>query len=133
MAVGGVDLTAFLGTKGQHDDANIHTYGEFLLPFLEQDAIYKQIDFTQPYFAPADLTAIGLPNYKSNNQAAVARVISTFLCPSAPCTANPYSGTWNDLGDSRRLSRRRERLRSQQWNFAHLPADSWTSCLPNLG
>lgn len=98
VAVRNSILPQFLGIEGQHDDANIHTYGEFLLPFIEQSAIYKQIDFTQPYFAPADLTSIGLPKYTANNQATVARAISTFLCPSAPRTANPYGGTWNDLG-----------------------------------
>ena len=41
--------------------------------------------------------SIGLPNYTANNQAAVAQAISTFLCPSAPHTANPYSGTWTDM------------------------------------
>jgi hypothetical protein len=90
-------LPRFLGIGGQYDDANIHTYGEFLLPFLEQANIFKQIDQTQPYFAPVDLTSLGLPNYTANNQDAVAQVILTFLCPSAPRSANPYSVTWNDL------------------------------------
>jgi prepilin-type N-terminal cleavage/methylation domain-containing protein/prepilin-type processing-associated H-X9-DG protein len=98
VAVRNQILPRFLGIPGPYDDANIHTYGEFLLPFLEQSAIYKQIDFTQPYFAPVDLTGIGLPNYQANNQDAVARPILTFLCPSAPRTANPHSGVWNDLG-----------------------------------
>jgi prepilin-type N-terminal cleavage/methylation domain-containing protein len=98
VAVRNSILPQFLGITGPYDDANIHTYGEFLLPLLEQNALYKQIDFTQPYFAPANLTSIGLPNYTGNNQAAVAQAIPTFLCPSAPRTANPYSGTWNDLG-----------------------------------
>jgi prepilin-type N-terminal cleavage/methylation domain-containing protein len=98
VAVRNSILPQYLGIQGQHDDVNIHTYGEFLLPFMEQSAIYKQIDFAQPYFAPVNLTSIGLPNYTSNNQAAVAQAISVFLCPSAPRTANPYTGTWNDLG-----------------------------------
>jgi prepilin-type N-terminal cleavage/methylation domain-containing protein len=91
-------LPQFLGIAGQYDDVNIHTYGEFLLPYLEQSNVYKQIDFTQPYFAPVDLTSIGLPNYAANNQAAVAQPILTFLCPSSPRGANPYSGTWTDIG-----------------------------------
>jgi prepilin-type N-terminal cleavage/methylation domain-containing protein len=98
VAVRNSILPQFLGIPGQYDDVNIHTYGEFLLPYLEQSAIYKQIDFTQPYFAPIDLSGMGLPNYKANNQNAVAQVILTFLCPSAPRTANPYNGTWTDLG-----------------------------------
>ena len=50
VAVRNSILPQFLGIQGQYDDANIHTYGEFLLPLLEQNAIYKRIDFTQPYF-----------------------------------------------------------------------------------
>jgi prepilin-type N-terminal cleavage/methylation domain-containing protein len=98
VAVRNTILPRFLGIPGQYDDVNIHTYGEFLLPYLEQTALYKGIDFTQPYFAPIDLTTIGLPNYTANNQDAVADVILTFLCPSSPRQANPYSGTWTDLG-----------------------------------
>jgi prepilin-type N-terminal cleavage/methylation domain-containing protein/prepilin-type processing-associated H-X9-DG protein len=97
VAVRHTILPHFLGILGQYDDVNIHTYGEFLLPYLEQSAIYKQIDFTQPYFAPIDLTGIGLANYTANNQTAVAQPILTFLCPSSPRGANPYSSIWSDL------------------------------------
>lgn len=98
VAVRNTILPHFLGIPGLYDDANIHTYGEFLLPHMEQVAIYKQVDFTQPYFSPIDMTSIGLPNYTANNQDAVAQRINLFLCPSAPRGANPHSGTWNDLG-----------------------------------
>ncbi len=91
-------LPFFLGVTGPYDDANIHTYGEFLLPFLEQETVSKRITFTQPYFAPADLTPIGLPNYAVDNQSAVAVAIPTFLCPSSPRKANPHTDTWSDLG-----------------------------------
>jgi prepilin-type N-terminal cleavage/methylation domain-containing protein len=91
-------LPQFLGISGQYDDANIHTYGEFLLPFFEQGSVSRQIAATEPYFAPADLSSIGLPNYTVDNQSAVAVAIPTFLCPSSPRGANPYTGTWNDLG-----------------------------------
>lgn len=85
------------GIPGGYDDANIHTYGEFLLPFLENIATPRQIRSTEPYFAPVDLSSIGLPNYTADNQAAVAVAIPVFLCPSAPRDANPHSDTWNDL------------------------------------
>jgi prepilin-type N-terminal cleavage/methylation domain-containing protein len=98
VAVRNSILPRSIGIPGPYDDVNIHTYGEFILPFLEQSALSKGIDFTQPYFAPIDLTPIGLPNYKANNQDAVAHPIVTFLCPSSPRSANPYSGTWTDLG-----------------------------------
>jgi prepilin-type N-terminal cleavage/methylation domain-containing protein len=97
VAVRNTILPHFLGIAGPYDDVNIHTYGEFLLPYIEQIAIYKSIDFHAPYFSPIDLSSIGLGKYTSNNQAAVAQPISTFLCPSAPRKANPYTGTWNDL------------------------------------
>jgi prepilin-type N-terminal cleavage/methylation domain-containing protein len=92
-------IPCFIGIYGQHDDANIHTYGEFLLPYLEQNNVYKQIDFTQPYFAPADLRAIGLPQYSADNQSAVGVALSLFVCPSTPSrTANPFSDKWTELG-----------------------------------
>ncbi len=91
-------LPGFLGTKGTYDDANIHTYGEFLLPFLEQGSLFKKIVPTQPYFAPADLSAVGLPKYTADNQSVVAVPLSVFLCPSAPRSANPFTFTWTDLG-----------------------------------
>lgn len=107
-------LPTFLGIAGPYDDANIHTYGEFLLPHFEQGSIYKQIDFAEPYFAPFDLSPIGLVNYKGNNQTVVAVPLSLFLCPSAPtrrenpftftCTVLPmpitYRAGGNDYGPS---------------------------------
>jgi type II secretory pathway pseudopilin PulG len=90
-------LPGYVGTTGPYDDANIHTYGEFLLPFLEMSNLSARIDFSQPYFAPIDLTAIGLPNYTAQNQPAVASVVSTFLCPSAPRAANQANDTWPGL------------------------------------
>ena len=101
VAVHHAVVPSFLGISGPYDDVNIHTYGEFLLPYLEQTNVYKRVDFTQPYFSPANLTSIGLPNYTADNQSAVAVALSAFLCPSAPSrSANPYTGTWNDLGIS---------------------------------
>jgi type II secretory pathway pseudopilin PulG len=98
VAVRDIILPGFIGIKGRHDDANIHTYGEFLLPYLECQNILSGIDFTQPYFAPINLSPIGLPNYTANNQAVVAVRLPTFLCPSSPSRpADPFSYTWTDL------------------------------------
>jgi len=96
VAVRNTVLPNFVGVTGPADDANIHTYGEFLLPFLEHDALFQKIDFTQPHFAPVDLTPIGLPNYTANNQDVVAVALPTFLCPSAPRAENPHEFTWTD-------------------------------------
>lgn len=98
VAVRHAILPDFIGITGPHDDANIHTYGEFLLPHLEQTNIYNRITFTQPYFAPINLSSIGLATYEGNNQAVVAVALSGFLCPTSPTrSANPFSYTWTDL------------------------------------
>jgi prepilin-type N-terminal cleavage/methylation domain-containing protein len=99
VAVRNAILPWFLGIRGQYDDANIHTYGEFLLPYLEETAIAGRIDYTQPYFAPANLSSIGLPDYLGNNQRIVSVPLSVFVCPSSPTRSqNPFSFVWNDLG-----------------------------------
>jgi prepilin-type N-terminal cleavage/methylation domain-containing protein/prepilin-type processing-associated H-X9-DG protein len=90
-------LPGFLGLQGPYDDANIHTYGEYLLPYIEQANISRPIVWSQPYFAPADLASLGLPNYTANNQAVVAQALAVFLCPSAPRGANPFTFVWRDL------------------------------------
>jgi prepilin-type N-terminal cleavage/methylation domain-containing protein len=91
-------LPWWFGIESTYDDDNVHTYGEFLLPFLEQSAISQRIDFTQPVFSPANLTPIGLPNYTAPNQSAVAVVLPGLLCPSTPQRANPFNFTWTDAG-----------------------------------
>ena len=48
----------------------------FLLPFLEQEAIFRQIDFTQAYNA-------------GPNIAVEAMVVKSFLCPADARGANP--------------------------------------------
>jgi len=88
----------FLGQPGEVDDVNIHTYSERILPYLEQEGVYAEIDFSEPIFAPADLTSIGLPNYTANNQAAAEKPIPAFLCPSTPRSENSHEDTWTDLG-----------------------------------
>jgi prepilin-type processing-associated H-X9-DG protein len=90
-------LPSGIGFKGQYDDANIHTYGEFLLPYLEQANIVRQINCLQPYFAPVDLTSIGLPKYTADNQSAVGVALPMFVCPSTPRGANPYRGTLSGM------------------------------------
>jgi len=52
VAVRHSKLPPYVGTTGPYDDANVHTYGEPLLPFMEMDGIYRQIDFMQPLLCP---------------------------------------------------------------------------------
>lgn len=47
----------------------------FLLPFVEQTALYEAIDFSQPYYAEANRAAAGTP-------------LPLFLCPSASGTSD---------------------------------------------
>ena len=98
VAIRNSRLPVFIGVRGDYDDANFHTYGEFLLPQLDQAPLFNQIDFHAPYFSPMDLSPIGLPNYTSNNRAATATPLSVFLCPSSPRATNPHDYTWPDLG-----------------------------------
>jgi prepilin-type N-terminal cleavage/methylation domain-containing protein/prepilin-type processing-associated H-X9-DG protein len=46
-----------------------------ILPYLEQDNVYRQIDATRSFFNPANMPP---------NNAVYATPIKTFLCPSAP-------------------------------------------------
>jgi prepilin-type N-terminal cleavage/methylation domain-containing protein/prepilin-type processing-associated H-X9-DG protein len=88
-------------TNGSQPDANYHTWGERLLPFLEASTVYNRIDQNSPISAPLDLSQWGFPDYTarnsgnpvSDNCAAIrpaAAVIPTFVCPSAPRNQNPF-------------------------------------------
>lgn len=57
---------------------NIHSWGEMLLPFMEQQPLHDRIDFRVPA-----LTSPVLPN-SAANVAAVSTPLPTFICPSAP-------------------------------------------------
>ena len=97
VAVRNTVLPQSIGIEGTYDDANIHTYGEFLLPYLEQAAIYNRISFEAPYFSPVDLSPIGLPNYTVDNQSVIANPLSVFMCGSSPRPANIFESTWTEL------------------------------------
>ncbi|MFO1093753.1 MAG: DUF1559 domain-containing protein [Planctomycetaceae bacterium] len=89
-------LRIHIGIPGDYDDANVHTYAEFLLPYLDQQPLYNRINFHEPYFAPADMTFMGLPNYTADNQSVMATSLPVFLCPSAPRNPPIHSDTWQD-------------------------------------
>lgn len=87
------------------NDFNIHTWGERILQFMEGSTVYNRIDFNAPIFSPANLTPINGGNYTSKNSGnaascacptspgpsrPAAAVIPTYVCPSAPRTANPF-------------------------------------------
>jgi prepilin-type processing-associated H-X9-DG protein/prepilin-type N-terminal cleavage/methylation domain-containing protein len=51
----------------------------FLLPYLEQDNVYKQLDLSKPFDSP-------------ENAAGAATVLPVFLCPSKPRTEYQFQG-----------------------------------------
>lgn len=54
-------------------------WSAFLLPYLEQDNLYKQVDFTKPFDHPV-------------NAAAAAQVVGVYLCPSSRRTSPLVQG-----------------------------------------
>jgi prepilin-type N-terminal cleavage/methylation domain-containing protein/prepilin-type processing-associated H-X9-DG protein len=61
-------------------DLNASTWGIQLLPYLEQNPLYQQIDQKSPAFNEGP--AIGKPG-GPQNVAAISTVLTVFLCPSA--------------------------------------------------
>jgi prepilin-type N-terminal cleavage/methylation domain-containing protein/prepilin-type processing-associated H-X9-DG protein len=63
-----------------------HGWGEFILPYIEQQALYDKIDFSQAASAAA-------------NQPAVTTWIKGFVCPSTPDQKRPYAtATYGGIG-----------------------------------
>jgi prepilin-type N-terminal cleavage/methylation domain-containing protein/prepilin-type processing-associated H-X9-DG protein len=88
---------SLLGGTGT-TDLNIHGYTEFLLPFIDQEALFNGMNFRAPYMSPVDLSALGLPNYTSDNQAVIINPVPIFICPSAIRESKQLKITLNDLG-----------------------------------
>jgi prepilin-type N-terminal cleavage/methylation domain-containing protein len=94
-------LSPSVKTVACHSDANYHTWGERLLPFVEANAIYEGIDQGAPISSPLDLSDWQLPMFLSTNSGDPARdccaanrpaaaVIPLFLCPSSVHSSNPF-------------------------------------------
>jgi prepilin-type N-terminal cleavage/methylation domain-containing protein len=93
--------------KNRAPDLNYHNWLSFLLPFVEANNVYKQIDQNSPLMSPwcapdgqkwtyhnsgccsTDACAYSRP---------IANVIPTFVCPSAPRAANPFKEFTPDFG-----------------------------------
>jgi prepilin-type N-terminal cleavage/methylation domain-containing protein/prepilin-type processing-associated H-X9-DG protein len=61
-----------------------HSYLTFLLPYIEQDNVYKILDTTKSVFNPVNLPPCpGDPAHGGNNPA-FSTAIKTYLCPSSP-------------------------------------------------
>jgi prepilin-type N-terminal cleavage/methylation domain-containing protein/prepilin-type processing-associated H-X9-DG protein len=66
-------------------------WGIFLLPYIEQDNLYKQYNFSAPFF-------FSNPAFGINNQAVANTPIKTYICPAAPSRTGPYSYTFTFPG-----------------------------------
>jgi prepilin-type N-terminal cleavage/methylation domain-containing protein len=90
------------GVYGTYRDYNLHTWGEYVLPYLEARTVYEALDMNSPNFSPVNLThyyALGC--YTSANSGCpcsdpcaakrpTAVAIPAFVCPSTPRIQNPF-------------------------------------------
>jgi prepilin-type N-terminal cleavage/methylation domain-containing protein/prepilin-type processing-associated H-X9-DG protein len=66
-------------------------WGIYVLPFIEQENLYNQYNFSAPFFYTNAQFGI-------DNQAVSNTPIKMFLCPSSPQRTGPYSYTFNFPG-----------------------------------
>jgi prepilin-type N-terminal cleavage/methylation domain-containing protein len=66
-------------------------WGVFLLPYIEQDPLYRQYYLNAPFFYVN-------PAFGIDNQSVVNRPIKIFRCPMAPLREMPYTYTFNYPG-----------------------------------
>jgi len=90
------------GIKGPYNDWNFHTWGQFVLPYLEGTTVYNRIDNNSPLFSPVVLNV----TYTAKNSGCgcssspcydpcaanrpLAAIIPSFICPSTPRNAKPF-------------------------------------------
>jgi prepilin-type N-terminal cleavage/methylation domain-containing protein/prepilin-type processing-associated H-X9-DG protein len=63
-------------------------WGIFLLPFIEQDNLYKRYNFAAPFF-------FSNPAFGIDNQSVANTPLALFICPSVPPRSGPYTYTFN--------------------------------------
>ena len=85
----------FPGAKPSH---NVHSFAEFLLPYIEQAPLYAQINFNVPMgFTTASgggsFTGILAQSYTGTQNFAVLSnsVIPAYMCPSTPRSVSQYN------------------------------------------
>jgi len=87
------------------DDGNFHAWPEFILPFLEQLAVYNSINFSLPLtYTDSTLNTGTVYNYITGANYGTQQSIlpsktsvPSFVCPSAPHNTGlvtPYSDDW---------------------------------------
>jgi len=71
-----------LGTQG--DSIRNHTMHELILPFLEQSAIYNNIDFNRPSGPARHATGCTAGSTTATAQSALNKRLAVYRCPSDP-------------------------------------------------
>jgi prepilin-type N-terminal cleavage/methylation domain-containing protein/prepilin-type processing-associated H-X9-DG protein len=88
------DPNVIPAVQGTSNNTLGHSFFTWLLPYVEQDNIYRQIDTTKSLFNPVNLPPCTDPNYGGNNPA-FSSVVKIYLCPSSP--APPVLNYYNAL------------------------------------
>jgi prepilin-type N-terminal cleavage/methylation domain-containing protein/prepilin-type processing-associated H-X9-DG protein len=66
---------------GDFEDNTEHNYLAFLLPFLEEEAVHRQIDFSRDFGDPV-------------NRSAFRNDVAAFLCPTAPSRPDLFAADY---------------------------------------
>ena len=106
VADSGLNFDIGEGVDNQPDgkqDMNIHSWTEFILPYMDQQNLYNAINFSVPQaFGPGGTAPLVNPNggnYVGQQNFAVlgSAVVPTYICPSAPHGSNTtglYEDDW---------------------------------------
>jgi prepilin-type N-terminal cleavage/methylation domain-containing protein/prepilin-type processing-associated H-X9-DG protein len=95
------------GIPSTRDDGNFHAWPEFILPFMEQTALYSSINFSVAMtYADATPTGAVINLATGGNFAApqttlaATTVVTGFICPSTPHTSTRYTYVDDWIADS---------------------------------
>ena len=106
---GGSQGGYLLGGRPGYNCMNVHTWGQYLLPFLEATTVSNRICNNAPLFSPICIPAPTPQKFTALNSGCpcldpcsavrpLAAVVPPFVCPSAPRTTNPFvekTQCWN--------------------------------------
>ncbi len=72
-------------------------WGTYVLPYIEQTALYERYDFTKGYWPVSSSGNAGIAG-SNTNAAVVSTPVKTFLCPMVPGRNATYTVTWSYPG-----------------------------------